>query len=67
MVYHIVGFGLFCLNLFVFDVLVSIYYYEPFPQSKSLGFRIFNYTLPITNLISQIMLYLILKKHEETL
>lgn len=55
------------LNLFVYDILVLVNYKEVFPQSKSLGFRIFNYTLPVTNFISQYCLYLILAKHEEQL
>jgi heme/copper-type cytochrome/quinol oxidase subunit 2 len=51
-IYHIVAFSLFTFNILVYDVLILMHPEQPIPQGGSLVFRVFNITLPITNLIS---------------
>lgn len=47
----------------IYDVLVCAYSSYAFPQQYSIGFQVCNYALPITGLVVQIFLCLIVKKY----
>ena len=61
--YHVVAFGLFILNMVVYDVLVCAYASYAFPSIASVGVQICNYALPVSALVVQILLALIVKKY----
>lgn len=67
MIYHMVAFMFYTINIIVYDVMALSHPNLSIPEADSLGFRIYNLTVPVTNMISQICLFWIIKKNAESL
>lgn len=61
--YHMFAFALYIANLFIYDMLVCAYADKAYVQFYSIGFLVCNFTLPISSLIVQLMLCLIVAKY----
>ena len=64
MLYQIVGYGIFCFNLFLIDLIVFLLHdnYMSFLQ-HTVGELILDFSLPLTSLLSQSLLCLVLNRH----
>ena len=62
MIYHIIAFGIYFLNISIYDILIYINRESAFAKEK-LSVEICDFFLIVTNLLSQLCLYSIMKKH----
>jgi hypothetical protein len=69
MCYQVIGFGVFCANYILVDIfsIVSFFCGEEYPSYKYWWQRAIDFSLPLSGLLSETLLYLVMLKNKESL